>query len=641
MRTPTSSACALGAVVAVLALMFLTAAALAEVPQVNSYQGRLTDSGGDPVPDGDYTVSFALFGAESGGTAEWSCADQTVSVQNGLFVYPLGHNCSLPENIFAKDTALWLALELEGVEQTPRTRLTSTPYAYQALYADTARYTDAGTPGWTDDGTVVRLASAADSVGIGTSSPQAKLDVNGPISSSGTYQIDGNTVLTNTGNSNICVGAGAGENNTGTNCTFVGKRAAPNNQGSSNTAVGHLAGGGNGIGENNVFVGKDAGHNNDDGSRNTFLGKSAGYNNSSEHSNTYLGYAAGNTAHGDTNTYVGASAGGLSSGSRNVFIGFQAGYNEDGSDKLYIANSNTTSPLLYGDFAQGRIGLGTTSPGAILDVYNESGTAIKAEAGGLMPSAVYGLTSSTGGNGVYGRSEGSLGAGVRGYATASGAYGVRGSVAGDNAYAVYGYTDGNGSHAVYGEAEGPNGRALYGKVTDASAIAIEAVAVPGGLAAKLYGNLLMLSADDSTTVVELGEGLDYAEGFNVADEAIAEPGTVMSIDPEHPGQLAVSTEPYDKRVAGIVSGAEGLRSGVCLGSGKHDLDIALAGRVYCKVDATYGGIEPGDLLTTSSTPGWAMRVTDHTRAAGAVIGKAMEPLAEGSRGRILVLVSMQ
>jgi hypothetical protein len=70
------------------------------------------------------------------------------------------------------------------------------------------------------------------------------------------------------------------------------------------------------------------------------------------------------------------------------------------------------------------------------------------------------------------------------------------------------------------------------------------------------------------------------------------------------------------------------------------LPIALVGKVSCKVDASYSPIEIGDMLTTSPTPGHAMRVTDSGRAFGAVIGKALRPLAEG-RGHIPILVALQ
>jgi hypothetical protein len=155
------------------------------------------------------------------------------------------------------------------------------------------------------------------------------------------------------------------------------------------------------------------------------------------------------------------------------------------------------------------------------------------------------------------------------------------------------------------------------------------------------GNVLIESESTGMAVVELGEGLDYAEGFDVSDMTGIAPGTVLIIDPNHPGKLTISDIPYDVKVAGIVAGANETGSGVRLGADQFDFDVALAGRVYCNVDATEAGVEPGDLLTTSATPGYAMKVIDYKRAQGAILGKAMERLEEGEKGQILVLVTLQ
>jgi len=97
-------------------------------------------------------------------------------------------------------------------------------------------------------------------------------------------------------------------------------------------------------------------------------------------------------------------------------------------------------------------------------------------------------------------------------------------------------------------------------------------------------------------------------------------------------------------VAGIISGAGGVRTGLLMGQRDSLADgaypIALTGRVYCRMDASNGSIEPGDLITTADTPGHGMKVTDHDRARGAIIGKAMTRLDEG-QGLVLVLVSLQ
>lgn len=148
-----------------------------------------------------------------------------------------------------------------------------------------------------------------------------------------------------------------------------------------------------------------------------------------------------------------------------------------------------------------------------------------------------------------------------------------------------------------------------------------------------------------TKVLEILGGADLAERFDVAgDDAAIEPGMVVSIDPTHEGRLVRSCEPYDHRVAGIVSGAGDVAPGMLMGQkgsvadGEHP--IALTGRVYCRATAANGPIRPGDLLTTSGVAGYAMRVDDPSRAQGAILGKAMGSLDSGE-GLVLVLVGLQ
>jgi hypothetical protein len=68
--------------------------------------------------------------------------------------------------------------------------------------------------------------------------------------------------------------------------------------------------------------------------------------------------------------------------------------------------------------------------------------------------------------------------------------------------------------------------------------------------------------------------------------------------------------------------------------------VALLGKVYCKVDAGYGSIDVGDLLTTSSTPGHAMKADDPVKAFGTVIGKALTQFTGGT-GLIPILITLQ
>jgi hypothetical protein len=134
---------------------------------------------------------------------------------------------------------------------------------------------------------------------------------------------------------------------------------------------------------------------------------------------------------------------------------------------------------------------------------------------------------------------------------------------------------------------------------------------------------------------------DCAEDFEIISGEDAKPGAVMTINAS--GQLTQCKQPYDKRVAGVISGAGDLRPGLVLGrqTGRTDRSpIALMGRVLCNADAGYGSIEVGDLLTTSATSGHAMKASDPARAFGAVLGKALQPLRSG-RDLIPILVALQ
>jgi hypothetical protein len=145
----------------------------------------------------------------------------------------------------------------------------------------------------------------------------------------------------------------------------------------------------------------------------------------------------------------------------------------------------------------------------------------------------------------------------------------------------------------------------------------------------------------SVKALQITGGADLAEPFKTAGGLA--PGSLVVIDDAQPGRLIPSTHAYDRRVAGVVSGAGDIHPGVSLeqlGAGDGRQQVALTGRVYALADASNGPIRPGDLLTTSGQPFHARRATDMRKAQGAIIGKAMSALDQGS-GLVLVLVSLQ
>jgi hypothetical protein len=154
------------------------------------------------------------------------------------------------------------------------------------------------------------------------------------------------------GSYNTFVGEETGGSNSGSDNTFIGYRVGIGNTGNRNAFVGRESGLVNTSGYDNTFLGHHSGYSNNTGFSNTYVGSLAGSSNTDGYYNTCLGYAAGdhNTT-GNYNTFLGFAAGRNNiTGYGNVFLGYRTGQNETGSNKLYIANSSTSTPLIYGEF---------------------------------------------------------------------------------------------------------------------------------------------------------------------------------------------------------------------------------------------------------------------------------------------------
>lgn len=207
-----------------------------------------------------------------------------------------------------------------------------------------------------------------------------------------------------------------------------------------------------------------------------------------------------------------------------------------------------------------------------------------------------------------------------------------------------------------GNGEGA-GKLLITNSTNASTVTVSAITVDVdgdvGIGTSAPAAKLDVIGMARVQALTITGGADVAEPFNInghdaADltrDAIVEPGMVVAIDPDRVGELRISSKAYDKTVAGVISGANGVNPGMVLtqtgsvADGKHP--VALTGRVWAWCDADAGGpIAAGDMLTTSNTPGHAMRVGESDKANGAVIGKAMSSLKSG-KGMVLVLVNLQ
>ncbi|MBI5421399.1 MAG: hypothetical protein HZA35_03795 [Parcubacteria group bacterium] len=252
-------------------------------------------------------------------------------------------------------------------------------------------------------------------LGIGTSTPSAALDVKGTanipqlIVRANSTQSNSNPiiqVLTNTGSelfrlhsddsTNLFLGTSSGNINNagggGIHNIFVGSEVGgANTTGASNVGIGWRSLFSNTTGSGNVALGDGALTTNTTGGINTAIGGYALASDTFGGNNTALGSAAlrFNTSGsenvsvgfnslysnltGTQNVGLGNQAGYSSLGNGNLFLGYQSGYNETGSNKLYIAN-NSSTPLIYGDFAQRRVGIGSTNPSSTLDVYLATST---------------------------------------------------------------------------------------------------------------------------------------------------------------------------------------------------------------------------------------------------------------------------
>lgn len=241
------------------------------------------------------------------------------------------------------------------------------------------------------------------------------------------------------------------------------------------------------------------------------------------------------------------------------------------------------------------------------------------------------LGESVNGRGVVGTSQTDYG--IRGHSNKSA--GIRGSS--DEGRGVEGWA--TNSEGVVGIST--NGNGVWGQ-TEGAGIGVLGTSTSG---VGVYGKGGRLAGFFEGDVEVTGDirlaNADCAEDFDVSGVVKVEPGTVMVLG--HEGALSESQQAYDKRVAGVISGAGDYKPGIVLDkqqTSENRQPIALMGKVFCKVDAQFGAIEVGDLLTTSPTPGHAMKASDSFKAFGAVIGKALRPLTEG-QALIPILIALQ
>ncbi len=134
-------------------LAFQTAAANSQ-NSIN-YQGRLTDSGGESLPDGQYTVTFGLYASPDGGQPLWVSAPQTVTTNGGVFTSLIP---GVPEMIFENEE-VWIEITVGSMTLSPRQQFAAAPYAFQTRYASALSSKDSPIVCSIGDVTVLRLGT--------------------------------------------------------------------------------------------------------------------------------------------------------------------------------------------------------------------------------------------------------------------------------------------------------------------------------------------------------------------------------------------------------------------------------------------------------------------------------------------------
>lgn len=345
----------------VVALLFLTTSALAQVPGGINYQAMALDSAGSPLQNQSIRLRFGVVELNSVNTPIFQETHLTTTDNNGIFALQIGQGSALINTIDSvhwENSPVFLKVEMDKTGGTNYsliglTEFFTVPYAFRAAYgADEDADPTNEIQNLSLQGQNLSI-SGGNTLNLGAGLYQ--LDVNRTLfaddrdNTGFSIPLDSGTTATN----NTLFGGGTGNvSMTGYQNSLFGHRAGQSlSSGYNNTYYGVHSGRLTTAGYGNVAMGVGAGEKNQIGQYNTYVGDQAGKNALGAY-NTVVGKSAGySLTTGSNNVFLGTNAGVYNqTGSGNVFLGMNAGFNAMGSNRLYIDNSNTTSPLLYGEF---------------------------------------------------------------------------------------------------------------------------------------------------------------------------------------------------------------------------------------------------------------------------------------------------
>jgi hypothetical protein len=621
------------------ALAFSAVSATAQTTAF-TYQGRLTD--GNFAANGNYDIRFSLHSVASGaGSVGTSQTINPVVVSSGQFTATLDFGAQFP------GADRWLQIEVRPSGSavaytvlTPRQRITAAPYASRAASAATsAALTGNITTGQISGGTLAPTLFADNSIA-------ATRLVNDSI---GAGQIATGAV----GNAELGTGA------------VTSAKIDP--------AIGLWSKSGNNIGYTggNVGIGTTS-----PGLASLVVNSAVNFNSGLFGLNHPISLQQSHPAVG-FNCYYSGSGGILNihtGGAGNNYAGllgmdpFTGRFYLDTTSGATANNAAVTRTTRLSILNNGTVGIGTGSPsGALLDVegtvrlnnndlYLRGGTDNNHGLGWYGSGKLWG-PHDVDGPVLYGWNGGVLGTppdkvalswSWDGYVRVgsderSGTFDVTTSTDKSIRFTNDGFVPGiQGVSSTAGDAYAGYLRVrhvmeLWPKPDGSAAAKLDVRDASGNATIVLDGG----NGEATMKALNLTGGSDVAEPIPM-DEDVP-PGAAVVIDADRPGEVKMSAAAYDTGVAGIVSGANGVKPGLSLrqeGVLDGGKNVALTGRVYALADAESSPIKPGDLLVTSDVPGHVMKAADRERSHGAILGKAMTPLGSG-RGMVLVLVNLQ
>ncbi len=610
-----------------------------QIPQIVYFQGRVLDVDGNPIDDGTHSFTFRLYDVSSGGSPMWTETQEIYTV-NGLFSAALGSITTFGDDV-SFDIPLWLSVEVDGAgEMEPRYQLAVSPYAFRAIRADTAEISaNASHSNYADSSEFSNTSIMSAEAIFAHSASYAETS---GVAFTASYADEAETAH--------FVDYADSANIAGT-AYFATFSETSHYAESTDVAIFSLSASWEGLtgipdcfadGEDD-FEDDDADTTNElisfiywDDDENTLL-ISEGDHSNEVSIDVFKDYLGDNFLNDLGDVYVeGAEPGDVLGYDGSSWGPVRA----DVYDCCFwnVDSFSLSEPVLYPS-------LGATVENQLI-IRKSGGVGIS-----TFPSDTSRLRISAQSDkfGVLIDAEGTSGSQI-GLHTATSTFA---SLVKNAYYDGSNWNRFNTSCGAYLHEIVPNGD-LHIRIAGSGSNPIswsEAMYIKNngyvGIGTTNPTERLEVNGTAKVKVLKIMGGSDIAEQFEITKPPAVDeikPGMVVSIDDENPGKLTVSERSYDKRVAGIVSGAGGIESGMIMAQNNSIADgrypVAISGRVYCLADASEEPIEPGDLLTTSNTPGYAMKVKDYERARGAIIGKAMTPL-RGGKGLVLVLVTLQ